>query len=158
MNPKTLILPGILVVVIGGYIIYQQFFATPSTQSQSNDNQTSASKETTNPNGGTNPGSQQNPQTQTGYKDGQYTGDVVNTVYGDVQVSVTISGGKITNVQMLKQPNTPGHTIEVAAMSFPVLIQEAIQAQSANVNIVSGATQNSEGFSQSLSSALSHAG
>ena len=144
-NIKTIIVSALVVIVVGGFIIYQNFFTgspMPAT------NQTSAPKETINPNP---------QQTQTGYKDGQYTGTVATSVYGDVQVGVTISGGKITSIQMLKTPTAGGHTAELVASSFPILKSEAIAAQSANVNVVSGATQNSETFSQSLATALSQA-
>ena len=142
----------LLVVLIGGYIVYRQFSGNPAPAN----NQTSAPNETINPNSGNPPVTQQ-PATQSGYKDGQYTGSVASSVYGDTQVKVTISGGKITSIQMLKTPSKPGHTDEVTAFSYPILKSEAIVAQSANVNVVSGATQNSEAFSQSLATALSQA-
>ncbi len=140
MNIKNLILPVVIVVAIAGYVAYRQFAGNPTPAPVTNNN---PSNQPTN----------QNP-TQTGYKDGQYTGAVASTVYGDDQVKVTISGGKITNIEMVKTPTGPGHTAQLVASSFPILISEAIVAQSAKVNVVSGATQNSEGFSQSLSSAL----
>ena len=91
------------------------------------------------------------------YKDGAYTGPVTDAVYGRIQVAVTISGGKITSVDVPVYPNEGGHTQEVSASAIPALKQEAIVAQSANVNIVSGATQTSQGFQQSLAAALSQA-
>ena len=92
------------------------------------------------------------------YKDGIYTGSVGSaSQYGDIQVKVTISGGKITDIAYLQFPSGPGHTDEVTAMAQPALKQEAIQAQSANVNVVSGATQDTQGFIQSLQSALDQA-
>jgi uncharacterized protein with FMN-binding domain len=156
MDFKKWILPALLVIVIVGYIVYRQFSVAPTT-SQSNNNQTSASNETINPGQNQTPTQTPPPTTQTGYKDGQYTGIVASSVYGDTQVQVTISGGKITAVEMLQTPSGPGHTQQVAAMSYPVLKSETIAAQSANVNIVSGATQNSQAFIQSLQSALSQA-
>jgi uncharacterized protein with FMN-binding domain len=88
------------------------------------------------------------------YKNGSYTGSAADAFYGTIQVKAIVSGGKITDVQFLQYPNAPGHTSEVSAMALPQLKQEAIAAQSANVNIVSGATQDSEAFQQSLASAL----
>ena len=81
----------------------------------------------------------------------------MNSVYGPVQVAVTVTGGKMVTVNVPVYPNTPGHTTEVSGQSIPVLKQEAISVQNANVNIVSGATQTTEAFQQSLASALSQA-
>jgi uncharacterized protein with FMN-binding domain len=91
------------------------------------------------------------------YKDGSYTGSAADAFYGTIQVKAVVSGGKITDVQFLQYPNAAGHTSEVSAMALPQLKQEAIAAQSANVNIVSGATQDTEAFQQSLASALTQA-
>lgn len=162
MKIKNLILPVLLVIMLAGFIVYKQFFSATPQQipaTAKNDDQTSASNETINPNqNNTTPTpAPTTMQTQTGYKDGQYTGTVANTVYGDIQVKVIITGGKITDIQMLKTPTGGGHTAQLVASSFPILQSEAIAAQSSQVDIVSGATQNSEGFSQSLASALSKA-
>ena len=93
-----------------------------------------------------------------GYKDGIYTGSVADAIYGKLQVVVTISGGKITDVSFPVYPNNPGHSSQVSAFALPQLKQEAIASQSANVNIVSGATQTSQAFQQSLAAALAQAG
>lgn len=91
------------------------------------------------------------------YKNGTYTGSVADAFYGNVQVKVIISGGKISDVQFLQYPNDRGHSIELNQYATPILRTEAIQAQSANVDIVSGATDTSYAFQQSLQSALSQA-
>ncbi len=91
------------------------------------------------------------------YKDGSYTGPVTDAYYGNVQVQATIQGGKLTNVQFLQYPNDRGTSIRINGQAMPMLTQEAIQAQSANVDIVSGATQTSEAFQQSLAAALANA-
>jgi uncharacterized protein with FMN-binding domain len=91
------------------------------------------------------------------YKNGTYTGSLADAVYGKIQVAVTISGGMITDVTWPTYPNDPGHTTQISDSALPTLKQEAITAQSANVNIVSGATQTSEGFQQSLAVALAQA-
>ena len=98
------------------------------------------------------------PEPQLGqYKDGNYTGSVGDAFYGPIQVQVTVSGGKITNVQFLQAPNDRGTSIAINQQADPMLAQEAISAQSANVNIVSGATDTSNAFVQSMQSALSQA-
>ncbi|MBI3573009.1 MAG: FMN-binding protein [Candidatus Kerfeldbacteria bacterium] len=91
------------------------------------------------------------------YRNGTYTGTVADAFYGNVQVQASIKGGKLVDVQFLQYPNDRGHSIEVSNVSTPILRQEAIQAQNANVDIVSGATATSQAFQQSLASALSQA-
>lgn len=91
------------------------------------------------------------------YKNGQYTGDVIDAFYGNVQVRVTISGGKITDVTFLDYPHDRRTSQEINSQAMPFLKSEAIAAQSANVDIVSGATQTSRAFIQSLQSALTRA-
>lgn len=93
----------------------------------------------------------------TQYKDGTYTGNVADAFYGNVQVSATISGGKITDVKFLQYPDTHQTSISINQQAIPYLKQEAIQSQSANVQIVSGATYTSQAFQQSLQSALAQA-
>ncbi len=92
------------------------------------------------------------------YKDGIYTGAVGSaSQFGNIQVRVTISGGRITDIEYLQFPTGGGHTAEVTASAKPTLKQEAITAQSAKIDVVSGATQDTEGFIQSLQSALDQA-
>ena len=91
------------------------------------------------------------------YKDGSYTGDVADAFYGNIQVQVVISGGKITDVIFLQSPNDRSTSIEINSQAMPLLKQEAIQVQSANVSGVSGATASSGAFIQSLQSALNKA-
>jgi uncharacterized protein with FMN-binding domain len=97
------------------------------------------------------------PAPQGQYKDGQYTGTSVDAFYGFVQVQATVSGGKITNVQFLSYPNDRSNSVQINSQDMTYLIQEAIAAQSANVNIVSGATDTSQAFIQSLGAALAQA-
>lgn len=88
------------------------------------------------------------------YKNGSYTGDSVNVYYGDVQVKAIVSGGKLTAVDFLNYPQDRSRSLAIAERAMPVLIQEAISAQSSQVDVVSGATATSTGFIQSLASAL----
>lgn len=91
------------------------------------------------------------------YKDGTYTGDVADAFYGNVQVQAVIQNGRITTVNFLQYPSDRQTSIEINSQAMPYLQQEAIQAQSANVDIVSGATETSGAFIQSLQSALNQA-
>lgn len=98
------------------------------------------------------------PVQQTGlYRNGTYTGAVADAYYGNVQMQVTISGGRISNVQFLDHPQDRSRSVQINNYAMPLLKSEAIQAQSANVDIVSGATATSEAFIQSLASALTQA-
>lgn len=91
------------------------------------------------------------------YKDGRYTGTVADAFYGNVQVQVIITGGKITDVQFLQYPNDASTSRFINSQAMPLLKQETLQAQSAQVDVVSGASATSGAFQQSLSSALQQA-
>ncbi len=91
------------------------------------------------------------------YKNGTYTGSAADAFYGNIQVQIQISGGKISEVQFLQYPSDRGTSVEINSQAMPYLKQEAIQAQKAQVDIVSGATQSSLAFRQSLQSALDKA-
>ncbi len=91
------------------------------------------------------------------YKDGSYTGSVADAQWGYIQVKAIISNGKITDVQFLQYPNERNRSIMINNYADPQLTSEAIAAQSANVDIVTGATDTSQAFIQSLSDALSQA-
>ena len=97
------------------------------------------------------------PTPSSGYKDGTYSGDVADAFYGNIQVQATINGGKITNIQFLQYPNDRGTSIMINQQADPLLAQEAVQAQSAQVDVVSGATDSSQAFVQSLQTALQKA-
>ena len=89
---------------------------------------------------------------------GTFTGAAADTRFGPVQVQITISNGKITNVTAPQYPTESFRDQQINAQAIPYLIQETLQAQSANIQGVGGASYTSEGFYQSLVSALSKAG
>lgn len=95
--------------------------------------------------------------TTTGLADGTYTGDAVSTRYGNVQVQITISGGVITDVQVPQYPNNDRKDQQINARALPILISETTETQSADISMVSGATYTSDGYIQSLQSALDQA-
>ena len=90
--------------------------------------------------------------------DGTYTGDSVPTRFGNVQVQVTVSGGQITDVTPLRLTDRDGRSVQISNRAAPILREEVLSAQSANVRMVSGATFTSEGYLNSLQSALDQAG
>lgn len=87
---------------------------------------------------------------------GTYNGAAVSTRYGTVQVAVVVSNGTITDVKALALPSG-GKNAQYSNRSAPVLRTEALAAQSADINIVSGATYTSKGYIQSLQSAIDEA-
>jgi uncharacterized protein with FMN-binding domain len=86
------------------------------------------------------------------------TGSVVQTQWGPVQVQITVRGGTITTVKVLQYPSGNQRDVEIANYALPILIQETTQNQSAQIDMVSGATFTSDGYIQSLQSALDQAG
>ncbi|MEW1956806.1 FMN-binding protein [Kineococcus sp. NPDC059986] len=82
------------------------------------------------------------------------TGSAADTRWGPVQVEVTVTDGKISAVKILQQPDGNRRDEEINAQALPVLVQETLSAQSANIDMVSGATVTSTGYVQSLQSAL----
>jgi uncharacterized protein with FMN-binding domain len=88
------------------------------------------------------------------YKDGTYRGPQVDVFYGIVEVQVDVQNGKIANVNFLKYPSDRRTSQRINSIAMPYLQQEALQAQSAHINIISGATLTSEGFMMSLDAAL----
>ena len=89
---------------------------------------------------------------------GTVTGTVADTRWGPVQVQITVANGSITNVSVVQYPNSNGKDQEINARALPILVQETLKAQSASIDMVSGATYTSDGYLTSLQSALDQAG
>jgi uncharacterized protein with FMN-binding domain len=85
-------------------------------------------------------------------------GDVVQTIYGPIQVTITVKSGKITAVNVPTYPNGTGRDQEINSYALPQLVQETVSANSAQIDGVSGATYTSQGYVSSLQSALDKAG
>jgi uncharacterized protein with FMN-binding domain len=88
---------------------------------------------------------------------GTYTGQSVSTPYGDVQVQIAVSNGTITDIVALSYP-TGRESTQINAYAIPILRQEALAAQTASINMVSGATWTSQSYISSLQSAIDTAG
>ncbi len=88
---------------------------------------------------------------------GTVDGDVVTTRFGVVQVRVVVTDGRIASVQALQSPDRDRHDQMINARALPILGSEVVAAQSAAVDAVSGATLTSQGYLQSLQSALDRA-
>ena len=89
---------------------------------------------------------------------GTFAGDAVSTRFGNVQVQITISAGKITAATALQAPNRDRRDQQINGYAVPILNREAVAAQSADIDMVSGATITSGAYVQSLQSALDKAG
>jgi uncharacterized protein with FMN-binding domain len=86
------------------------------------------------------------------------TGDTVQTQWGPVQVQLSVAGSRITGVTVLQYPNGNGTDTQINGYALPILVDETMSAQSASIDMVSGATYTSTGYQQSLQSALDRAG
>lgn len=133
---------------IGGYTLYQR------TASASD---TTALLQTS----GMNILAQTNPIPDTTtalYNDGEYQGDSIRASrWGNVQVTVIIDGGAITDFRIDDYPYHRSTSQRISQIAIPRLMQEAVEAQSADIDIISGATPTSEAFIESLQSALDKA-
>ncbi|WP_055492802.1 FMN-binding protein [Streptomyces sp. TP-A0356] len=85
------------------------------------------------------------------------TGESVQTRYGPVQVRITLRNGKLTDVTAVTYPQDNPRDQEINSYAVPQLTREAMAAQSASIDTVSGATYTSDGYRQSLQSALDSA-
>lgn len=137
-------------VLIDGYLMFfkhDQSQETAQSQATAASNTESESSTTT---------SSSTSSSNSTMKDGTYTGKSTSTEWGDVQVKITVASGKITQITVLKHP-TGGKSDEINSRSLPTYKQEALAAQSANINQVSGATETYKGFTGSLQSAINQA-
>ena len=89
---------------------------------------------------------------------GTFDGDPVVTRFGLVQVRITIADGRIGSVEAIQLPNRDRHDQLINERAVPILNAEAVEAQSAQVELVSGATLTWQGYTQSLQPAIDRAG
>lgn len=87
----------------------------------------------------------------------QITGQAVDTQYGPVQVQITMVGTRIASINALQLPSDRSRSIEISQYAAPILRQEVLTAQSAQIDVVSGASYTSQGYADSLQSALDQA-
>ena len=86
------------------------------------------------------------------------TGATARTTYGPVQVRITLTGSRITGATAVQSPDETGRSKDISSTAVPELNRETLEAQSADIDTVSGATYTSAGYKQSLQSALDRAG
>ncbi|MEZ5187476.1 FMN-binding protein [Microbacterium lacticum] len=97
------------------------------------------------------------PAATSGLTDGTFTGSATNTRYGPVQVQITVTGGKIVDVQAVEYPTDNSRDRQINERAIPQLVSETLNAQSADIHLVSGATYTSQGYRDSLQSAIDQA-
>ncbi len=88
------------------------------------------------------------------YKDGTYTGAVIDAFYGLIQIQAIVQGGQLVDINVLQYPSDRRLSVRINRYALPRLRDEAVSAQSANVDIISGATLTSEAFIRSIGTAL----
>lgn len=148
----------VAVLIVGAFILYSFLYHSNAVAVlPTNPNQSNASTSASSTSGAVSTPTETGTPGSGVYKDGTYKGGVADAVWGNVQVQVVIQNGSITSVQFVQYPNERNRSIEINRYADPILCTEAIQAQSANVDIVTGATDTSEAFIQSLNDALAQA-
>jgi uncharacterized protein with FMN-binding domain len=118
---------------------------TPVVTTATASTSTTASRSTTSASNGSGPS-------------GTATGDAIPTQYGDAQVRVTVRNGKIVKIEAPQLQGNDPRSVAISSAAEPILRHEALAAQSANIDAVSGATYTSESYTQSLQSALDKLG
>ncbi len=93
----------------------------------------------------------------TGYADGTYVGPVTDAYYGMMQIQAIIQGGRLTAIKVLQYPSDRRTSVFINRQALPMLRDEVVRAQSARVDIISGATLSSQAFIRSLAGALGQA-
>ena len=136
---------------------------TASGSSGSTTNSSSTSTSTSNTSSNTNTATTSDtatPAATSGSSSGKQTvtGDSVMTRYGAIQLEVTVENGKITEINELAMPQNDGRSMMISQQAGPMLRKQALAANSANINGVSGATFTTMGYQQSLQSALDQLG
>ena len=140
---KKTILSSLLILIFGSYVLYKHATDTVIPIDQKRDLLASASSTA--------------PVSGISYRDGRYTGTLADAYYGNVQVGVVVTGGKLAEVTFLKYPDQQQNSTRLNQDAIPRLNQEAIAVQSANVDSVTGASLTSAAFIESLSAALEQA-
>ena len=143
-----------LAIAIDGYLLFfkkgdAENVATDSNVNSQSGSSTSQTSSISNSSSSSSSGS--------GYQDGIYTGKSASMRWGNVQVKVTISNGKITKVQTIKYPTDNPHDQQVNSSVLPTYEDEAVKNDSSKIQSFSGATETWKGFTKSLQSALNKA-
>lgn len=93
----------------------------------------------------------------TGFKDGEFLGDVSSNRFGNVEVSIIIKNNEIENVKLIQIPNDDSRSEQISQYAVDILIEETLSKQSSDIDTVSGATYTSLSYKDSLQSAIDKA-
>lgn len=137
----------LIAIIIDGYFLFikNKLIPTATTTKSNSTSQTNSSANSNSTNNASK------------YKDGTYTGKATATRWGDVQVQATFTNNKMTNIKVLEYPNDNDHDEEINSQALPTYKSEALTKQSANIKLVSGASETYKGFTGSLQSAIDQA-
>jgi len=142
--------PAVL-ATLGGLGLLASFHTAGGTSRQTTAAAVTSPSVTT---GSSPPPSGTDPETTTPPGHQQIDGPKISMKFGDVQVRVTIDNGRITDVQPLQMPFDRRRSEEITQAVTPILHDEVLQAQSAQIDVISGATYTSDAYEQSLQAAL----
>jgi len=140
----------VVLATAGGAVLLANFHTTPSVTTLASDTSTTATTETT-------VATRHQATTTTAPPVRSFAGPVVQTRWGPVQVRITIQARHLLDVEALQLPVAHPRSAEISRQAGPLLRQEALQAQSARIYLVSGASYTSQGYAQSLQAALDQA-
>ena len=145
----------VLTATAGGLVLLANFHTSPAAPASTAATGTTATPPPTSP---TSSSPSSSTTTTTSASETRVVdGPVASNEYGDVQVRVTMQGGRIVDVQALQLPEDRSRSASISNYSGPILRREALQAQSAHIHVVSGATYTSESYAESLQGALDKA-
>jgi uncharacterized protein with FMN-binding domain len=153
MKRAPIVLTG-TAVGLAGILSYQTTSPSTALTSTSASASSASSATTTTTAAATTTSSGRKTASAAATKSGSATGQDVSYRYGDLQVKVTESGGKITSVSLVRLNATDPHSEQIDQDAIPQLEQQAVAAQSAKIDGISGASYTSQAYEQSLQSAL----
>lgn len=144
---------------ISGLVLLFSYHTSTNSQAAAASTDTGAGSSSGTSSGSTSSGSSSSGSSSSGSSSGSgsYTGEAVSTRWGIVQVRITVENGKITTSEAIQYPNNNPRDQQINAYAVPILNQQAVQKQSASIDAVSGATVTSNGYVQSLQSAIDQA-
>ncbi len=153
---KTLVVI-IVIAALGLLTLYLAKNKDTNTQANQSTTQTQATTAATTVTPTSNINNQSTTNTTASFKDGTYTGNSQSNQFGNVQVSINVLGGKISNVNLLSMPDVDSRSKSISDFAGPKLISETIAKQSSGIDAISGATYTSQSYIQSLQSAIDKA-
>ena len=156
---RQLILVAVaLIAIVDGYLVFfKNTKQESSTASISTSSESSSASSSSSTSSSSNTSTSSSSASSSSMADGTYTGASTETEWGPVQVQITVSSGKITNIDVLSYPDSEQKSVRINEQALPTYKQEALEAQSSNIDQISGATETYKGFTGSLQDAITQA-